>query len=204
MNFFDEKAEYLNQKFQNLDLSKEVIASKDFQACTFTKCKFVDTQFKECRFVDCVFLRCDLSLAVIAGCAFHNVSFEHSKAMGVNWSDAKWLPGFSLIRFLDCGINYSVFMGLDLRKISIVQCVAKEVNFEDARLEEADLRKTDFMGSRFVNTNLTQANFIGAINYAIDVTLNAVKKTKFSLPEAISLLRSLDIVLEGDNIVTEE
>lgn len=39
------------------------------------------------------------------------------------------------------------------------------------------------------------ANFIGARNYAIDPTQNTLKKAKFSLPEAMSLLRSLDIEL---------
>jgi hypothetical protein len=42
---------------------------------------------------------------------------------------------------------------------------------------------------------LTQADFTGATNYAIAASLNTLKKTKFSLPEAMSLLYSLDIIL---------
>jgi fluoroquinolone resistance protein len=54
---------------------------------------------------------------------------------------------------------------------------------------------TDFSNSRFQHTNLTEADFTGATNYAIAASLNTLKKTKFSLPEAMSLLYSLDIIL---------
>jgi len=42
---------------------------------------------------------------------------------------------------------------------------------------------------------LTEADFTGAKNYAIAASSNTLKKTKFSLPEAMGLLYSLDIVL---------
>ena len=48
---------------------------------------------------------------------------------------------------------------------------------------------------QFRQCNLTRANFEEATGYAIDVKLNEVSKARFSLPEAVSLLRSLDIVL---------
>jgi hypothetical protein len=43
--------------------------------------------------------------------------------------------------------------------------------------------------------DLTAADFNDARNYAIDVKQNRLKKTKFALPEAVSLLKGLDIVL---------
>jgi hypothetical protein len=46
------------------------------------------------------------------------------------------------------------------------------------------------MTSRFLHTTLT-----GASNYAIAANLNTLKGTKFSLPEAMNLLHSLDIVV---------
>ena len=53
------------------------------------------------------------------------------------------------------------------------------------------------MKSVFYRTNLTEANFRHAYNYAIDFRSNMLKKTKFSLPEATSLLGGLDIILEN-------
>jgi fluoroquinolone resistance protein len=53
--------------------------------------------------------------------------------------------------------------------------------------------------SRFLHTNLTEANFTDASNYAIDVQQNTVKHAKFALPEAVNLLRCMDIELVDFN-----
>jgi hypothetical protein len=41
------------------------------------------------------------------------------------------------------------------------------------------------------------ADFREAFNYDIDFKFNKLAKAKFSIPEALSLLNSLDIILEG-------
>jgi uncharacterized protein YjbI with pentapeptide repeats len=87
-------------------------------------------------------------------------------------------------------------MGLDLRQAKLVRCTAREADFTESDLTGADCNGTDFSSSRFLRTNLTKANFTKASNYSIDPSLNTLKKTRFSLPEAISLLYSLDIILD--------
>ena len=52
-----------------------------------------------------------------------------------------------------------------------------------------------FNGCIFRRTNLTKANLTDALNYSIDFNYNNLKEAIFSLPEAISLLKSLDINL---------
>jgi uncharacterized protein YjbI with pentapeptide repeats len=79
----------------------------------------------------------------------------------------------------------------------MVECVAKGVDFADADLSQADCGHTDFGESRFLHTDLTEADFVGATNYAIAPNLNVLKRTKFSLPEAMSLLYGLEIILSG-------
>lgn len=197
MSAFAAASEFQDQKFKNLDLPKLVLKGKEFQGCTFISCKFPEVTLEKCTFADCTFKKCDLSLATVPGSRFRNVTFENTKMLGIDWLDAKWLPGFSSITLVECGINYSTFTGLDLRKITLVKCIAREVNFENTNLSEADLQETDFSGSRFAGTNLSKANLIGATNYDIDVTNNNVKQAKFALPEAIALLHSLGITLEG-------
>lgn len=49
----------------------------------------------------------------------------------------------------------------------------------------------------FSNTNLTEADLSAARNYHITPGQNVLKRAKFSLPEAMSLLYSLDIDLIG-------
>jgi uncharacterized protein YjbI with pentapeptide repeats len=60
----------------------------------------------------------------------------------------------------------------------------------------ADFGKSDLTGSTFHNSNLSKANFIGAINYSINPLTNKLSKAKFSKPEALSLLDHLDIIIE--------
>ena len=186
---------YDDRKFKGVELSQAELRDKVFENCTFTGCNFTETQFKSCKFVACVFRQCDLSLITVKGCTFTRVHFEHCKSYGVNWADVNWMPGFSSLSFANCGLNYSTFMSMDLRKLEMIACVAKAVNFEDADLTNAILKKTDFAESRFSNTNLSGADFSEASNYTIDVTANRVRGAKFSLPEAMSLLSSLDIIL---------
>jgi fluoroquinolone resistance protein len=198
----DAHTEYNERTFKRLACDGEEIVAKQFYDCTFIDCTFVETVFKKCRFVHCTFKTCDLSLAQVPDTAFSDTMFEQSKAIGINWTRAAWgRQGNWLqpIRFVECVINYSTFIGMDLRSITIKQCVAKDVEFSDTNLTQADFRHTDLSASRFVQTNLTEADFTGARGYAIVATLNKLKKTKFSLPEALSLLYGLDIVLSDDD-----
>ena len=197
--FIDEygEGEYRAQNFDQLAIQDEEIAYKDFDECRFQGCSFQETQFRGCRFLNCSFKNCDFQLISVNDCTFMNAAFEDSRVIGVNWIEASW-PKRGLLtslHFLRCVLNHSTFMGLPLRKMTFQECVAKDVDFAEANLTGADCRNTDFSQSRFFHTNLTQADFSGARNYEIAAHLNTLKKTKFSLPDAMTLLYSLDIVL---------
>lgn len=100
-----------------------------------------------------------------------------------------------MIDFNDCSLNYSTFFGLKLNGIRITHCIAREVDFGEADLTRAVFDGTDLAGSLFMHTNLTEADFTKASNYSISAKHNQLMKTKFSLPEAMSLLYGLDIIL---------
>lgn len=133
----------------------------------------------------------------VKGCSFVEAEIKLSKVIGVNWIEAAWdTAGFlRALSFEDCAINLSTFFGLHLKEIVIKDCTALEADFSEADMTKADCRNTDFAKCRFIQTNLTGADFVGAKNYMIDARINTLKKTKFSLPEAESLLHSLDIIL---------
>ena len=196
MSRFDDQTEFVNEHFKAIVYQGEEI-SNEFLDCTFTDCSLREVLFKNCRFHDCVFSHCDLSLANFEGSSFQNTRFEKSKVIGVNWTLASW-PKFLLkspIHFYECVLDYSTFIGLSLQGIRIVGCRAKDVDFSEADLAETEFSNTDLSESRFRQTNLTSANFEEATGYTIDVNQNDVSKARFSLPEAVSLLRQLDIVL---------
>jgi uncharacterized protein YjbI with pentapeptide repeats len=113
--------------------------------------------------------------------------------MGMDWTRAAEL---SEPAFQECQLNYSNFKLLKIPNTKMINCEAKEVDFIETDLSKGDFRQTDFENSRFSKTNLSSADFKGAKNYSIDVKGNILKKTRFSLPEALLLLNCLDIIIE--------
>jgi fluoroquinolone resistance protein len=194
-----QSGEFTSQEFKKVVLRHGTISRVEFHACAFLKCTFSETTFAGCRFVDCAFKNCDLSLASLQGSAFQNTRFSDSQLIGVDWTQTTWADIRTLLMrpvdFFSCALNHSTFMGLSMRHVQLEKCVAHEVSFEEADLTRASCTFTDFSGSRFLRTNLSEADFTGASNYTISPQLNTLKKTKFSLPEAMALLYGLDIIL---------
>ena len=120
-------------------------------------------------------------------------SVQTGPAGGIDWTKAAELRG---IAFMSCQLNYSNFKLLKLPGIKMTDCEVKDADFTEADFSKSDFKKTDFEKSRFLKTNLSGANFKGARNYSINVLYNTLKKTKFSYPEVLALLNSLDIVIE--------
>lgn len=189
------ETEFEGQTFKSIVQSKATIRGKTFTDCTFTRCSFVEAIFDGCKFRSCAFNDCDLSLVRVPDSVFA-VTFTDSKVIGVNWTQAHWSKnGIQYIHFTKCAVNYSNFLGLSLKKMQLFHCIAHDVDFAEADLTKADCRHTDFAESRFFHTNLTEADMRGATNYTISPLMNTIKKAKFSLPEAIQLLKGLEIQL---------
>jgi len=74
-------------------------------------------------------------------------------------------------------------------------CEAKEVDFTEADLTGSDLQ-TRIRKQPFYNTNLSGADLREARNFFIDIKNNSLKKTRFSFAGAVTLLNSLDIIIE--------
>jgi uncharacterized protein YjbI with pentapeptide repeats len=187
------KNDYYQEKFTTLSLSNEVIKEIEFEECEFNNCSFVDCKFEKCRFINCKFNDCMMSAIILTQSRFSEVNFSNCKVIGFDWSSTEYIQD---INFKSCQINYSNFRMLKLRKLKMISCEAKEVDFTETDLSEGILTDTDFEKSIFLKTNLTKANFRGAKNYYIDARYNTVKKAIFSLPEALSFLSSLDIVID--------
>ena len=184
-------------EFKNLNYDGQIIQGKEFIECVFAKCSFREAEFIDCKFSQCTFIDCDLSVMKVKGSVFTETKFKNSKVIGVNWVEAAWKKaGFlNMVGFENCTVNYSIFFGLTLKDFVLKNCTALEVDFAESDLTKANCQGTDFAKSRFMNTNLIEADFVDATNYSIDARINTLKKTKFSLPEAEALLHSLDIIL---------
>jgi len=181
------------KKLNNLSLSNRSIRSKSFEECRFKRCSFVSCTFEKCRFIECHFVDCVLSAIKPVNSYFSDVSFKDSKVMGFDWTKTRDVK--SLI-FDHCDISYSNFSHLKLPQLQLTDSVAKEVSFIEASLKEGKFTGTDFKKALFHKTDLTKADFRKAKNYLIDFRHNVLKKAKFSFPEAIDLLKCLNIVVD--------
>lgn len=185
---------YFNQKeFKNLILTNEAIKEKEFNKCRFVSCNFFKTKFISSEFEDCTFQSCDLSLASVTGSKFLSIFFKGSKSVGVDWRGVRKPSTF---KFVDCKIDNSIFYKMDLRAVNILNCSAQNVDFIETDLSKAVFSNTDLLGSKFSNTNLSFADFSESFNYNIDPNNNKFKKTIFSMPDAVSLLNTFDIIIK--------
>ena len=187
------KSNYYQEKFTKVALSNETVKEVAFEECEFKGCSFVDCKFEKCKFINCNFDGCMISAVIPTGSRFVEVSFANSKVIGLDWTKAQHIRE---IGFENCQINYSNFRLLKLPKIKMISCEARDTDFAETDLTEGNFSNTDFQRSVFSKTNLTKANFKGAKNYYIDARYNTIKKAHFSLPEALSLLNSLDVVID--------
>ncbi len=191
---------FFDEQFQQLSQERSAINSSKFNSCSFADCDFNGTSFRGCRFIDCSFYGCDLSLLQVANCTFTRVKIESCKAIGINWAQANWSETslHNKIDFLESAINHSTFIGLDLTGIKILNCSVQEVDFREADLSKADFSGSDLTKSIFGNTILSGADLSCARNYQITPCVNKLTGAKFTLPEALALLYSMDILLDDD------
>lgn len=190
-------SDYVDQTFKSIDMDHVRVKDSTFSDCRFENSSFVEAVFEDCRFVNCIFEACDLSLIQVPKCEFSEVHFKNSKAMGIDWTQAFW-PVARLrnpLLFSGCSISHATFIGLSLRGLKIIDCIAMDVDFREAILSQADFSGSDLSGCLFSNTTLSKADFSRARNYSIHPTQNIITDAVFSLPEAMSLLYNMDIVL---------
>ena len=187
------KGSYFQENLVKISATNETGRSLEFEECEFNSCSFIDCKFVKCKFIKCKFSECNLSVFNFVDSRLTETAFSKCKVIGLDWTTAAHVKDLD---FNNSQIDYSNFRTLKLPKISIVNCEAKEVDFTEADLNEGIFTNTDFERSVFFKTNLAKANFVGAKNYYIDVRNNFLHKTHFSSPEVMSLLDSLDIIID--------
>ncbi|KAF1004570.1 MAG: hypothetical protein GAK28_03947 [Luteibacter sp.] len=189
--------DYADMLFKDIVAEDTVFEGIRFEGCTFRQCHFDRSTFSRCRFRDCEFIDCHLDLIRIGGTLFAESRFTDCRMLGIDWTRGHW-PSVQLpetLRFERCLLNDSSFFGLRLEGIRLLACRALNVDFTDADCADADFAGTELRDAMFRHTRLTGANFVDAIDYTIDIRQNDVRRARFSLPEAASLLRGLDIDL---------
>lgn len=164
-----------------------------FEKTLFERCHFHKTPFTGCDLSDSRFEHCEISLPHLLGCGLKNILFQNCKLVGVDFTRCS--PRFFRVVFEDCLIDTCNFSGVELSSTPFLRCTIRETRFVESRLEKARFDGSDLERTLFHQCDLRQASFIGAKNYTIHPTINRLEGTHFSLPEAISLLTPLGIIL---------
>lgn len=190
--FVFNKSSYEDETFDTIDQNNASLAGIEFYSCIFAKSLFQHTVFKGCLFEDCTFESCNLSLATIVESKFVGISFIDSKLTGINWGGVK---GIFTATFISCILNDNIFTNRSLVKFLFQDCSLQGAIFGNVNLKHAKFWGCDLEKCQFDNTDLSFSDFSTSRNYFIDTKANKLHKTKFSLPEAISLLKNLNIIL---------
>jgi len=178
--------------FSNLEIDNDSLDGIEFFSCKFIKSSFQYASFSNCLFENCLFEQCNLSLADIAQSKFVATEFDKSKLTGINWSHVK---GIFSVHFNACLLNDNIFTGMKLAKFTFKDCDLHDALFTNTNLKHALFSNCDLQGCQFENTDLSFSDFSTSKNYFIDAKSNKLYKTKFSLPEAASLLKNFNIIL---------
>ena len=183
--------DYYDDSFDDINIVHEKISDIKFDDCIFENCNFNKSIISHCKFVECTFINCDLSLLNVIHSVFNDVKIKNCKAIGINWYKADD-NNFEL-SFHDSNITMSSFSQRDLKHISIIDCIAHDVDFTNANLQNANFKNTDLKGSIFSQSNLKNTDLTYAKNYMIDPNANYLKDTKVSMIEATSFLQFLGL-----------
>ncbi|MEQ8155382.1 MAG: pentapeptide repeat-containing protein [Clostridiaceae bacterium] len=192
MNYFED------EKINNLKLRNETISDTKYIDCEFYNCDFIDVEVDNCLFKDCKFYNCTMNNVTFKYTSMKNAILDNSAFIGINWNTLKgdsrtFEPIYSA---KECFFKYNNFILMNLNKFKF-----SGSNFQESFFEECDLRETDFKDVRFQNTqftqcNMTKADFRGATGYVIDIQSNKLKKARFSLPDVLTLLDSIEVLID--------
>ncbi len=185
--------EFLNEKFEEWPFGEGKLVEKSFEKCEFKNCNLVNYAFDSCKFDECKFIGCTFSAVVFDNCRLIDTEVKESKMIGIDWTRCRELVRIS---FTNSVVDMSNFSLLKLAKSKFKNCSVRDCDFTECDLSGDDLSNSDFNNTRFIKSNLSGVNLTGARNYLINIFGNTVTKAKFSMPEVMDLLKSLDIIIE--------
>lgn len=181
------------QIYKSEDFSKKYFGSHSFTCCVFQTCNFSESLLQNAKFFGCTFVGCNLSLVKLDNCRLQDAQFIDCKIVGADF--CRFQKTFFSASFKNTLLHYCNFSDLNMKNNIFSGSRVKESYFSNTCLTGADFSDVDLSGTIFHNCDLCKADFSTATQYEIDPLTNKIKKAKFSLPEAVGLLRAFDIVI---------
>ncbi|MFO0682793.1 MAG: pentapeptide repeat-containing protein [Sandaracinus sp.] len=172
------------ERFEGLDLAGADLAGKDFARCVFVRCKLGETRWRSARLEDVEMDACDLTRAKVEGLALRGARFTRSKLMGVDWSGVSDFPD---VAFAESSLEYAMFVGLSLRKLSLDRCNLRHASFVRVDLQKARFDGSELEGARFEDCDLRGASLAGTRGALVDPRQNRVQGVVIPEEAALAL-----------------
>lgn len=154
---------------------------------------WIEDDWRNTQLSSCSFVKCQLSQIKLEQCRMHQVIFKECKLSGLKFYQLD--PMLLSFQFEKCVLIGCNFSHLKLPHTSFLECNIQSCDFVETQLSGACFKEATFKDTRFHQCNLRKADFSGASSYEINPMSNQLQKAIFSMPEAMSLLFHLDIVI---------
>jgi|GEM_PF-331877 len=184
---------FTDATFTDLDLSAADLTDKEFDNCTFRRCKLPESRWTRCVLEDSVFEDCDLSHMLPQQLALRGVTFRNTRLVGVAWKGIERGPD---VAFEGCDLRYASFISLRLGAVRVVNCTLNGANFLEVDLAGADFSGSDLAGSTIQGCTLTTTHFSRARGVFVDPATNVVKGARIDLEAALLLAESFGMIVE--------
>lgn len=119
--------EYYQQSFEHTGELPPFWTGQDFEQCTFSRLDLAKVNLSGANFINCRFDDCTLTRAEVKQTKFLDVAFVNSRLNHVDFGKCNAF-GFS-VSFDECQLDYTVFLGRNMKKTRFCECSLKEAHF---------------------------------------------------------------------------
>lgn len=174
------------------------VTNCEFENCTFIGCNFTAVTFRNCAFSNCQFEKCAFRTIKFQFSTMQGSIFSECLLMGINWGElqSKGNRLFPIEKLERCTLKFNNFIHVNMIRFDFSNMTIQDSYFHDCRLSHASFRNDDMNRTNFSGCNLNCSDFRGARGYNIDLQSNTLKQARFSFPDVVDLLNTLDIVIE--------
>lgn len=189
---------YENKLFENIKLNGQVLNDMEFTECEFRECSFENCQINRCSFHSCIFSHCGIISLRSKDSQIRFAEFSKCNLIGVHWNELiiKRAVFEPIKKMTNCFLKYNTFMDINFTRFDFSGSSIQESVFDECVLKESVFKGCRLEGTQYLNCDLQKADFRETSGYQIDITANKLKGAKFSFPDVINLLNSLEITID--------
>ena len=183
--------------FENINMEDGVLSDYEFIDCTFMGARFINGTLDNCVFSDCRFLNCNINSVKPKETYISFCQFFDCQLIGVLWDELQaGNLSFPIQKLERCFLKYNHFNKMNFKRFDFGKSKIIESDFNACNIAEGDLSHCDLTNTRFVGCDLRRCDFRHSLGYSIELNSNKLRGAEFSYPEAMNLLRDLNIIIE--------